>query len=241
MRKLQSKNSTLIDEEEPKDKFEYQLADIKLRPNYSFKLVITGEAGVGKTSIISRRTKSNFNTSYEPTLCFEHSWQNYRINDLIIRIQIWDTCGQELYHSLIRNFYRSSLVAFVVFSLNDLNSFEKLSTWLKEIKELGSADMVIYLIGNKKDTERKVPNNLIENLKQEHNIKYYIETSAKSGENIDQLFDDTLKILYEGFVLPILNDKGSEHTKDSSFYRDRDYVDLNDPKNKLNCRECLCC
>ena len=237
MKKFQSKNNLIQEPEE--ERFQYQIVDSKIRPNYSFKLVLTGEAGVGKSSIINRRLKANYSTSYEPTVCFEHFWQNYKINDLIVRIQIWDTCGQELYHSLIKNFYRSSLVAFVVFSLNDLNSFEKLSAWLKEIKELGNADMIIYLIGNKKDTERKVPDSLIENLKKENGIKYYIETSAKTGENIDTLFEETLKILYEGFVLPIVNDKNTEHS--SSFYRERDLIDLENPRNKLNCRECLCC
>ncbi|MCQ2818822.1 MAG: GTP-binding protein [archaeon] len=221
------------------DLFKFQLVDSKLRPNYSFKVVFCGEAGVGKSSIVSRRTKSNFNASYEPTVCFEHSWQNFKIGDIIMRIQIWDTCGQELYRSLIKNFYRSSMMAFVVFSLNDLSSFEKLNQWIKEVKEIASTDMIIYLIGNKKDTERKVPINLIEEFKTTYNIKYYIETSAKSGENIDLLFDNVLKILYETFVIPILNDKSTD--REVSFYRDKNYVDLENPKNKGNCRECLCC
>ena len=174
---------------------------------FNFKTVIIGEPGVGKSSIISRGVNNIFTNDYKATLCFDHSWKNYKVNNTKIRIQLWDTCGQEVYHSIIKNFYKSALCIFLVFSIDNNESFDQLSFWLNEIKESCPEDILIFLIGNKKDkeNERVVSKEKIDNFIQLNNIVNYYETSAANGENIDKLFEETVKELYIRNVIPCLN------------------------------------
>jgi small GTP-binding protein len=84
----------------------------------SFKLIIIGDSGVGKSCLAIKATQSIFETNYKVTLGFEYSVFNIKMSDKIIKLQIWDTCGQEVYRSLIKNFYRNSSLAFIVYSIN---------------------------------------------------------------------------------------------------------------------------
>ena len=122
---------------------------------YNFKTVIIGEPGVGKSSIISRGVNNIFTNDYKTTVCFDHSWKNYKVNDLKIRIQLWDTCGQEMYHSIIKNFYKNALCIFIVFAINNIKSFKALSFWIKEIEDVSSEGIIIFLIGNKNDIKNE--------------------------------------------------------------------------------------
>ena len=116
-----------------------------------------GEIGVGKISIISKGVNNIFNENYKSTLCFDHSWKNYWINNYQIRIQICNKCEQEIYHSVIKNLYKNALCIFLVFS-NNLESFNALPFCLNEIYHSSNENIIIYLIGNKKDkkNDRKV-------------------------------------------------------------------------------------
>ena len=98
------------------------------KSEHNIKMVVIGESGVGKTSIV-QRAKNKSDNNYKSTVYFEHSWKNYLINDTVIRIMIWDTCGQELYHSIVKHFYKECLIAMIVFAI-DINSFEKCENWL---------------------------------------------------------------------------------------------------------------
>ena len=174
---------------------------------YNFKTVIIGEPGVGKSSIISRGVNNIFSKDYKATLCFDHSWKNYNINNSKIRIQLWDTCGQEVYHSIIKNFYKSALCIFLVFAINNKESFNSLNFWMNEIEDMSSEEVIVFLIGNKKDieNERVVSIDEINNFVKNNNINKYFETSAASGENIEKLFEETVKELYFKHVVPLLN------------------------------------
>ena len=140
---------------------------------YNFKTVIIGEPGVGKSSIISRGVNNIFTNEYKTTVCFDHSWKNYKVNDSKIRIQLWDTCGQEMYHSIIKNFYKNALCIFIVFAINNIKSFKALSFWIKEIEDVSSEGIIIFLIGNKNDikNEKVVSDDEINKFIKENNIK----------------------------------------------------------------------
>ena len=212
-------------------------ADIK--PEHSFKVVFSGESAVGKTSIIKQETIKEFNSQYQMTTCFDHSYKNFEIGDTIIRIQIWDTSGQELYKSLILNFYRSSLLAFVVFALDDINSFEKCENWLKEVRNLACDDIPIFLIGNKSDKkeDRQIKQEIIDKFVNDNNITYYCECSAMNGDGIDKVFKEAIRCLYNTYVVPTLNNKllnGYTDEESKTF-------ELKDTRYKSNCKECLCC
>ena len=207
---------------------------------FNFKIVIIGEPGVGKSSIISRGVNNIFTNDYKATLCFDHSWKNYKVNNTKIRIQLWDTCGQEVYHSVIKNFYKSALCIFVVFSIDNNESFDQLSFWLNEIRDTCSEDILIFLIGNKKDkeNERVVSKEKIDNFIQSNNIVNYYETSAANGENVDKLFEETVKELYIRNVIPCLN--GFYSRNDSTFNNTIEKTHLVFHDNEKGCKNCIC-
>ena len=176
-------------------------------PEYCFKLVILGDSGVGKTSLVKYEINNSFINSNNSSKIFEHSFKNFSISEKIVRLQIWDTCGQEIYHSSIKNFYKSALCIIVVFSLDSLDSFYNVNEWIKEIKENNSEDSIIVLIGNKSDLSkpRIIPKVLIEDYCKKNEIENYFETSAKTGENVHEIFKNLLKQLFIKFAMPIIN------------------------------------
>jgi small GTP-binding protein len=207
---------------------------------FNFKIVIIGEPGVGKSSIISRGVNNIFTNDYKATLCFDHSWKNYKVNNTKIRIQLWDTCGQEIYHSVIKNFYKSALCIFVVFSIDNNESFDQLSFWLNEIRDTCSEDILIFLIGNKKDkeNERVVSKEKIDNFIQLNNIVNYFETSAANGENIDKLFEETVKELYIRNVIPCINGFYSRNSSDLTNTIEKTHLVYSDTGK--GCKNCIC-
>ena len=185
-------------------------------PEYCFKLVILGDSGVGKTSLVKYEINNSFINSNNSSKIFEHSFKNFSISEKIVRLQIWDTCGQEIYHSSIKNFYKSALCIIVVFSLDSLDSFYNVNEWIKEIKENNSEDSIIVLIGNKSDLSkpRIIPKVLIEDYCKKNEIENYFETSAKTGENVHEIFKNLLKQLFIKFAMPIINNNNENKNEE---------------------------
>jgi small GTP-binding protein len=121
----------------------------------SFKLIVIGDCGVGKSCLTMRATKEYFEEFYSPTVGFEFFTFNLKLNDKVIKLQIWDTCGQEVYRSLISSFYRNSSLAIMVYAIDNDESFKHLESWLNEIRTHSNPDVKIFLIGNKIDLEEK--------------------------------------------------------------------------------------
>ena len=119
--------------------------------DYSFKMIVIGDAGVGKSCLSGRAIKDRFDTDYSPTVGFEFLTFTTKIEDKIVKLQIWDTCGQEAYRSLITNFYRNASLAMMVYAINSKDSFIHINQWLKEVKIQCHPDIKIILIGNKCD------------------------------------------------------------------------------------------
>ena len=164
----------------------------------NFKLIIIGDAGVGKSSITTKATKDYFDDSYTTTIGFEFFSLNLMINDQIIKLQIWDTCGQEIYRSLISSFYRNSSLAFLVYSIDSYESFGNLKNWLNELKIHSNPDIKLFLIGNKIDLneKRKIEESQGQEFAKENNFSYFMETSAKDGTNVKESFIYAAKLLY---------------------------------------------
>ena len=141
--------------------------------NISFKLIVIGDAGVGKSCLTKMASKGLFEEIYSATIGFEFLAFNVKINDKIIRLQIWDTCGQEIYRSIISGFYRNSSVVMLVYAINDKRSFININTWLKEVKLQSNPDIKIILIGYKSDLEeeRQVQLNEAKKFTEENNSK----------------------------------------------------------------------
>ena len=164
----------------------------------SFKMIIIGDAGVGKSCLTTKAAKGVFDETYSATVGFEFLTFNVRIDGKVIKLQIWDTCGQEIYRSLISSFYRNASIAMMVYSIESKESFNHMETWLKEIKLQSNPDIKIFLIGNKADLEdqREVTSNEAEKFREENGIHYFGETSAKSGLNTKEVFIEAAKLLY---------------------------------------------
>ena len=128
--------------------------DQDIDPEYCFKLVILGDSGVGKTSLVNYEINNSFITNTDTSVVFAHSFKNFSICQKIVRLNIWDTCGQKIYHSSIKNFYKSALCIIIVFSLDSLDSFNNVDGWINEIKNNNYEDSIITLIGNKSDLSK---------------------------------------------------------------------------------------
>jgi small GTP-binding protein len=156
----------------------------------SFKIIIIGDSFVGKSCLTIKAAKNLFENYYTATVGFEFFSMLFKIDAKIVRLQIWDTCGQEEYRSLIQNFYRNASLAILVYSIDKRTSFENLEVWLNEIKGRGSPDVKIFLVGNKNDLSENREVSIEEGQKfyEDHKLNLFIETSAKSGENVQELF-----------------------------------------------------
>ena len=203
--------------------------------DYSYKIVIIGDAGVGKSCLLNRAAKEKFTSDYCPTLGFEFLAFSTNIENKIIRLQIWDTCGQEVYRSLITNFYRNASLAFMVYAINSKESFLNINKWLKEVKINSNPDIKIILIGNKSDldNERQVIYEEAKKFKEENQISYFEETSAKTGLNAKKVFEEAAKILYDDHKSYIMKSKNKGEIND--IIEDEEIpVKLNKPTKKRN-------
>ena len=161
-------------------------------------MIIIGDAGVGKSCLTLKASKGNFDDTYSPTVGFEFLSFNVKIDSKIIKLQIWDTCGQEIYRSLISSFYRNASLAMMVYSIDSKESFIHIESWLKEVKLQSNPDIKVFLIGNKADLEdqREVQLNDAKQYKEENGIHYFCEASAKNGLNAQTVFIEAAKLLY---------------------------------------------
>jgi small GTP-binding protein len=167
----------------------------------TFKIIIIGNSGVGKTSITTSAVKNVFINDYKSTIGMEIFSLYLKVNDKPIKLQIWDTCGQEIYRSLIKNFYRNSSLAIIVYSIDKKNSFKDINLWIKEIRVNSSPDIKIVLIGNKSDLDKDRQVSYEEGKKylDDDEVLKFFETSAKTGENIKKLFQEISIILYKDY------------------------------------------
>ena len=184
------------DNKEKKIKYEILPEDFKIFDLY-FKIIIIGDSGVGKTCLTLQGTKNIFQET-NPTVGFEFSNFNLKINDKYINLSIWDTCGQENYRSIISSFYRNCSLAMIVYSITDIKSFNNIDSWIKDLKIQSSPDVKIILIGNKCDLNdiRQVSKEKGEMFCKDNNFTMFFETSAKTGFNTKNLFIEAAKILY---------------------------------------------
>ena len=182
-------------------KIEFQ-QNIYEESDLNFKIILIGDSYVGKSCLALKATKGTFESLYTPTVGFEFLTFYVKINDINVKLQIWDTCGQEVYRSLIGSFYRNSSLAIIVYSIDNENSFNNIESWLNELKTKGNPDIVIFLVGNKADLEDKriISKDMANDLCDNYNIKFFLETSAKTGFNVKNIFIEAAKVLYEQHI-----------------------------------------
>ncbi|OAY65651.1 Ras-related protein Rab5, partial [Ananas comosus] len=167
------------------------------------KLVLLGDMGAGKSSLVLRFVKGQFLEFQESTIGAAFFSQTLALSDATVKFEIWDTAGQERYHSLAPMYYRGAAAAIIVYDITSTESFERAKKWVQELQKQGNPNMVMALAGNKADLEekRKVATeasfmNPLQNYEYnleactyaEENGLFFIETSAKTAINVNDIF-----------------------------------------------------
>jgi small GTP-binding protein len=160
------------------------------RFDYSLKVVIVGDSGVGKTCFLIRFVRDMFDEESQPTLGVEFLTKIVATERHRLQLQLWDTAGQELFRSVTRGYYREAAGALIVFDLTSRPSFDNVGRWLQDIRDVARPDVVALLIGNKADRadERVVSVEDAQEFAKAHSMPYF-ETSAKTGDNVGAAMD----------------------------------------------------
>merc|ERR1712188_19571 len=154
-----------------------------------FKLVLLGDSAVGKSSLVLRFVRGQFFEYQESTIGAAFLTQTVALNDTTVKFEIWDTAGQERYHSLAPMYYRGAAAAIVVYDITNRDTFQRAKQWVKELQRQGNPNIVIALAGNKSDlnSKRKVEPEEAESYANDNGI-FFMETSAKTSTNVNELF-----------------------------------------------------
>jgi len=165
---------------------------------YLFKYIIIGDTGVGKSCLLLQFTDKRFQPVHDLTIGVEFGARMVTIDGKQIKLQIWDTAGQESFRSITRSYYRGAAGALLVYDITRRETFNHLTTWLEDARQHANSNMTIMLIGNKSDLEsrRAVSKEEGEQFAREHNL-FYLETSAKTAANVEEAFVSTARDIYD--------------------------------------------
>lgn len=210
-------------------------------PATAMKLVLLGEAAVGKSSLVLRFVSNDFQENKEPTIGAAFLTQKCTIGERTIKYEIWDTAGQERFASLAPMYYRNAQAAIVVYDITKPASFIKARHWVKELHEQANRDITIALVGNKLDlveddsaedgeTLRKVSVEEGQSLADEEGLLFF-ETSAKTGNNVNEVFVGI------GSKIPSVTVTGGEAQEGSNGRR----IDLTANTDNANAPRSTCC
>ena len=162
--------------------------------HYLLKYVIIGDSGVGKSNILLQYINGKFSDDFKATVGVEFGAKNIEINSRIYRIQIWDTAGQENFRSIARAYYKNSICACIVYDITNRNSFNSVQSWIDDCTKQTPKSILLLLIGNKNDLNdrREVQYEEGAEFAKKRNM-IFLETSAKTGNNIDNIFERSVK------------------------------------------------
>ena len=193
------------------------------------QLIMVGESGVGKTSLIRRYTNNIFNTNHLETIGIEFFNKEERINDQIIQIKLWDTAGQEIFHSLTKNFYRKADGIIIVYDITNKDSFEKIQDWVKSVYDNTDTykEIQMIIVGNKIDLEERREVSKEEGLKIGKYFEIdFFEASAKNAEGV------------RNFMIKIIEDILNNKVNNRNSINIKNYKNGNDYED--NERNCFC-
>ena len=157
------------------------------QPDALFKLLIIGDSGVGKSCFLLQFTEGDFKEDHNVTIGVEYGAKSVKVDNKLVKLQIWDTAGQESFRAITRSFYRNAHAVILMYDLTREESFESLDDWLREIKQNSDPDVAVYLVGNMldlADEEREVQTDPARKFSEEHQLDGFTEASAKTSENV---------------------------------------------------------
>ncbi|KAM9309798.1 ras-related protein Rab-25b [Pholidichthys leucotaenia] len=161
--------------------------------NFVFKVVLIGESGVGKSNLLSRFTKNEFNHDSRTTIGVEFSTRTLQLNGFTVKAQIWDTAGLERYRAITSAYYRGAVGALLVYDITKHQTYESVERWLKELYDHADSHIVVMLVGNKTDleSERSVPTEEARTFAESKGL-LFLETSALDSSNVELAFNNVL-------------------------------------------------
>ncbi|XP_035681263.1 ras-related protein Rab-30-like [Branchiostoma floridae] len=163
---------------------------------FLFKIVLIGNAGVGKTCLVRRFTQGLFPPGQGATIGVDFMIKTVDVDGDKVKLQIWDTAGQERFRSITQSYYRSAHALILVYDVTSRESFDCLPEWLKEIEQYANQQVITVLVGNKIDltSQREVPPETGLQFAQANNMAF-LEASAKEAENVETVFMDLAREL----------------------------------------------
>jgi len=212
----------------------------------SIKVIILGDSKVGKSSLINRLMNQKFR-ELPPTLAIEYHTYTISLNEYTIRMQIWDTAGQEKFNSIVNNYYKGTDVGIFVYSIDKEESFTNMKTWYNKLQENSGENSINILLGNKKDLEeenRQITFEQGENFAVENDFMIFREISCindekKEVENINEIFDEIGKYFYDIYR----NKRSATFSLDMNYIASESMIALGEQERKKNkhkkCR--ICC
>ena len=171
--------------------------------NYLFKVLILGDSFVGKTNMLKRFLNDEFDMNTKETVGVEFGSKNFILGEKedIVKAQIWDTAGQERYRSVTKAYYKGAKGALLVYDITRKATFENIDNWLIDLRTNADKDILILLIGNKSDLidTREINEEEARTKAEQYNIAF-LETSAKTGDNINKAFSQLIEEVYKANI-----------------------------------------
>jgi Ras-related protein Rab-1A len=164
-------------------------SDMNQEYDYLFKLLLIGDSGVGKSSLLLRFADDVFSDCYISTIGVDFKIRTVRVGEKTVKLQIWDTAGQERFRTLTTAYYRSAHGVILIYDVNDKESFLHLDDWMGEVGKNSCETINLMLVGNKCDVvgRRQVDYQIAKSFAEDINVSF-IETSAKDRTNVDKVF-----------------------------------------------------
>mmetsp|Transcript_24500 Transcript_24500/g.23525 ORF Transcript_24500/g.23525 Transcript_24500/m.23525 type:complete len:224 (+) Transcript_24500:158-829(+) len=174
--------------------------------DYLFKVVLIGDSGVGKSNLLSRFTRNEFNLESKSTIGVEFATKSIQVDQKTVKAQIWDTAGQERYRAITSAYYRGAVGALLVYDISKQITFENVERWLKELKDHAEANIVIMLVGNKSDLRHRRAVSTEDAMAfAENNNLAFIETSALDATGVDESFTQILTEIHKLVIRKTIN------------------------------------
>ncbi|KAF8894785.1 ras family-domain-containing protein [Infundibulicybe gibba] len=183
--------------------------------DYLFKITLIGDSGTGKSNLLARFTRNEFNLESKPTIGVEFATRSLKVDDGMIKAQIWDTSGQQRYRAITSTYYHGAAGALLVYDITKRDSYDNITRWLKEIRDHANSNIVIMLVGNKSDLKhmRAIPTDEAQAFATKNNLSF-TETSALEASNMEDVFQTILTDIYHAVFRKSLESSTTSIEKD---------------------------
>ena len=193
--------------------------------DYIFKIVLIGDTSVGKSCLLTRFADDQFTDNYVTTIGVDFRFKTMIVMDKIIKVQVWDTAGEERYRSITNAYYRGAEGILIVFDLTNEESFKSIQNWINEVTVFTGKDVIIICLGNKSDLKSEISKNTIDEFKKKTNLEIF-NVSAKTGEGVEEAFKHIIELLIK---------KNMEKKGINSINLNSNNNNINEKKNESCC------